>query len=258
MAGYNSSNPFFTEEDEKGNFGSRYDSGSSQNPFQSDAENRRNEVLTQINASEDRQLESTRRMLQSIDESERIGVATGEELLRQGEQLDNIERKTTEMNQEMTTTQKHINNIKSVFGGVKNWWSGRKANQQQSSSSPEPRPSKLRDTVDNSKNEYESKKRVDTSGFGSFEDDDLDKKFMSGSRKQMIQPVTNSHREKEVDENLGLMSDGISKLKGLAMGLGDEIERQNRQIDDRINPQMDKLNLNLENQNKQMKNILRK
>lgn len=78
MAGYNSSNPFFTEEDDKGNFGSRYDSGSSQNPFQSDAENRRNEVLTQIHASEDRQLESTRRMLQSIDESERIGVATGE------------------------------------------------------------------------------------------------------------------------------------------------------------------------------------
>jgi hypothetical protein len=42
------------------------------------------------------------------------------ELLRQGEQLDNIERKTTDMNQQMTTTQKHLNNIKSVFGRSKN------------------------------------------------------------------------------------------------------------------------------------------
>ena len=56
----------------------------------------------------------------------------------------------------------------------------------------------------------------------------------------------------------GLMSDGLSKLKGLALGLGDEIERQNEQIDTKINPQMDKLNLNLDHQNKQMKNILRK
>ena len=54
------------------------------------------------------------------------------------------------------------------------------------------------------------------------------------------------------------MSDGISKLKGLALGLGGEIERQNEQIETKINPQMDKLNYNLENQNTQMKKILRK
>lgn len=105
------------------------------------------------------------------------------------------------MNQEMTTTQRHINNIKSVFGGVKNWWHGKKSNkQQQEQSQAEPRQSKLRDTVENSKNE-----RVNTSGFGSVEDDDLDKRFMASSKKQMIQPVTNSDREKEIDDNLGMV-----------------------------------------------------
>ena len=29
----------------------------------------------------------------------------------------------------MKTTQKHLNNIKSVFGGIKNWWSGKKEAQ---------------------------------------------------------------------------------------------------------------------------------
>lgn len=120
--------------------------------------------------------------------------------MRQGEQLDNIERKTTDMNQQMTTTQRHINNIKSVFGGVKNWWHGKKSNQQPQSETPEPRQSKLRDTVENSKNE-----RVNTAGFGTVDDDELDKRFMAGSRKQMIQPVTNSDREKEIDENLGMV-----------------------------------------------------
>lgn len=258
MAGYNSSNPFYTDEDEKGSFGKHhYNTGTSGSgsPFESEEDNRKNQVVSQIHASEDRQLESTRRIIMSIDESERVGVATAEELLRQGEQLDNIERKTTDMNQQMTTTQKHLNNIKSVFGGVKNWWTGRKSQQ---STEPEPRQSKLKDTVENSKNDYHERRNVDTSGFGSTEDEDLDTQFMAGSRKQMIQPVTNSHREKEIDENLGLMSDGISKLKGLALGLGGEIERQNEQIETKINPQMDKLNYNLENQNTQMKKILRK
>ena len=126
------------------------------------------------------------------------------ELLRQGEQLDNIERKTTDMNQQMTTTQKHLNNIKSVFGGVKNWWVGRKSQQSSQPTDSEPSQSKLRDTVENSKNDYHERRNVDTSGFGSTEDGDLDTRFMAGSRKQMIQPVTNSPREGEIDENLGI------------------------------------------------------
>ena len=42
--------------------------------------------------------------------------------MRQAETLDNIETKTDGMQQNLTTSQKHLNNIKSVFGGIKNWW----------------------------------------------------------------------------------------------------------------------------------------
>ena len=51
-------------------------------------------------------------------------------MVRQGEQLNNVEHKLDQVNQDMKTTQKHLNNIKSVFGGFKNWWSGKKEAQE--------------------------------------------------------------------------------------------------------------------------------
>lgn len=56
---------------------------------------------------------------------------------------------------------------------------------------------------------------------------------------------------------LGEISNGLTTLKGLALGLGDEIERQNNQLD-RLGPKVGKANDHLEHQNKQMKTILRK
>ena len=53
-----------------------------------------------------------------------------QELLRQGEQLDNTERKITDINQTTKVTQRHLNSIKSVFGGMKNWWYGRSATDE--------------------------------------------------------------------------------------------------------------------------------
>ncbi len=51
------------------------------------------------------------------------------------------------------------------------------------------------------------------------------------------------------------MSDGMSRLKGLALGLGDEIEAQNEQID-RINSKVDKADVSIQDKNRQMRQIL--
>ena len=51
------------------------------------------------------------------------------------------------------------------------------------------------------------------------------------------------------------MSDGMSRLKGLALGLGDEIEAQNDQID-RINREVDTADVSIQDKNKQMRQIL--
>lgn len=221
-------------------------------------EDRRQYLMTQINESENRQLDSTQRALASIHESEAMGVATAEELVRQGEVLDNIETKTDSMQQTLTMSQRHINNIKSVFGGIKNWWSGApKKPAVNSQAQPGGANSRLRATID------KQNARVDTSGFYEDDDRDLDSKFMAGSRKPgdgqytVIQPITRSAREDELDYNLGMMSDGMSRLKCLAQGLGDEIERQNEQLD-RINVKVEDTDDLLSNQNRQMRRILKK
>lgn len=238
MAVSKNSNPFFAEEDEE------------DRSFE-----KKEKIQEQIFASEDRQLDSTMRALRSIQESEIMGVATAEELLRQGEQLNNIERKTDEINQTMTVTQKHLNNIKSVFGGIKNWWGAKKT--PTAAKEPETKPNRLQETLEKHRSDQPVRRNPDTRGFYQ-EDDDLDEDFMKGARtQQYFKPVTHSAREEQLNENLGEISNGLTTLKGLALGLGDEIERQNNQLD-RLGPKVGKANDHLEHQNKQMKTILRK
>ena len=52
-----------------------------------------------------------------------------------------------------------------------------------------------------------------------------------------------------------MMSDGMSRLKNLALGLGDEIETQNEQID-RINSKVDRADISIQDKNRQMRQIL--
>ena len=53
------------------------------------------------------------------------------------------------------------------------------------------------------------------------------------------------------------MSSGLSRLRGLAMGLGDEMDKQNEQLD-RIDPKLERANVILKDQNRQMGQILKK
>ena len=47
-----------------------------------------------------------------------------QDLVRQGEQLDNIETKVDKINADTKVSQRHLNSIKSIFGGIRNWWNG--------------------------------------------------------------------------------------------------------------------------------------
>ncbi|XP_012946367.1 synaptosomal-associated protein 29 [Aplysia californica] len=224
-------------------------------------EDRRQQMMRKIENSENTQLESTQRALASIYDSEAMGVATAEELVRQGETLDNIENKTDTMQQNLTTSQKHLNNIKSVFGGFKNWWSGDKNKKSAQETRAEENPNaRLRATI-----EKTERSKPDVRGFYDDEENDLDSKFMAGARKpgsvaggyKVISPVTRTAREEEIDSNLQMMGEGMARLKGLAAGLGDEIERQNDQLD-RINVKVDGTDDLLSHQNTQMRRILKK
>lgn len=131
--------------------------------------------------------------------------------MHQREQLNNIEQKTAKINQDLKTSQKHITNIKSIFGGIKNWWNGEKDKDSQPRQ-PEPGTSKLQSTIDsNSASRPPPGQRYKTDDGRGFYEDDLDDNFMKGSRnpegkKQYFKPVTNSRKEELLNENLGMHS----------------------------------------------------
>lgn len=57
--------------------------------------------------------------------------------------------------------------------------------------------------------------------------------------------------------SLGMMSSGLTRLKQLAQGLGDEISDHNEMID-RIHNKADKADVGIASQNTQMKRLLKR
>ena len=135
-----------------------------------------------------------------------------QELLHQREQLNNIEGKTTNINKDLKSSQKHITGIKSVFGGIKNWWNGDKE-KEQAATSVEPGSSKLQNTVEkHNASRPHPGERLRTDDGGGFYEDDLDTEFMKGARNttqtQYFRPVTHSRKEEALNKNLGEFDTG--------------------------------------------------
>lgn len=129
--------------------------------------------------------------------------------MKQKDQLNNIERRTTHINQELKTSQKHLTSIKSIFGGIKNWWNGDKEKEPPSRQQDEPGTSKLQETMDKqAASRPHPGERLRTDDGRGFYEDDLDNEFMKGaknnSQTQYFKPVTNSAREERLNQNLGI------------------------------------------------------
>lgn len=91
-------------------------------------------------AIEDRTLNSTERSISILRDSEQIGIATGEELMRQREKLERTDKQLDEINATLRFSQKHINGIKSVFSSLKNYMSGRNDSSPVSSTTSSTKP----------------------------------------------------------------------------------------------------------------------
>ena len=101
-----------------------------------------------------------------------------QDLVRQGEQLDNVESKVDKINADTKVSQRHLNSIKSIFGGIRNWWNGEGKND----ATPQPVTSSrdrttLRQTVaterDPSTSGVHPAFRIRGSDVSGFYDDDI-------------------------------------------------------------------------------------
>ncbi|XP_049942312.1 synaptosomal-associated protein 29 [Schistocerca serialis cubense] len=221
-----------------------------------DLEDRRQQLLERKREIEERTLASSNRSITMLRDSEQIGVATAEELLRQREQLERTDKRLDDINATLRFSQKHIQGIKSVMGSLKNYFSG-KSNEQPPGSKEKSSidadnktKSPLVDTIDRTRSApglvspVDSHPGLRTRGLTTDT-------FASADTNDM------SDMQLALDRNLEEMCGSLSRLKGLAAGLGEEIDSQNELLD-KITDKTDTADTTLQRQNKDMRRLLGK
>ncbi|NXG01184.1 SNP29 protein, partial [Sakesphorus luctuosus] len=213
------------------------------------------EVLRRSAASAD----STARSLSLLYESERIGVAASEELVRQGEALKRTEQMVDKMDQDLKTSQKHINSIKSVWGGLVNYFKAKppESKPEQNGAPEYYANSRLKEAMMSSK-EQESKYQESHPNLRKLEnsDNDFSKADLVSSVERGSYPKNQQLRayHQKIDTNLDEMSSGLSRLKNLALGLQTEIEEQDDMLD-RLTRKVETLDINIKNTDKRVRQL---
>ncbi|XP_023022529.1 synaptosomal-associated protein 29kDa [Leptinotarsa decemlineata] len=201
-------------------------------------------------AIEERTINSTEKSISVLRDSEQIGIATAEELMRQREKLEKTDKQLDEINATLRFSQKHINGIKSVFSSLKNYMAGKTDSASPTTSSSTPSTVKQSTSSQNLEEKLSTYDRYDNHPSTRLRNNDYSTHDQLGS---------SSSRDfsARLDANLQEMCTNISRLKGLASELGTEIESQNDLIGN-IMDKTEKADLTINKQNKDMARILKK
>ncbi|KAM9392374.1 synaptosomal-associated protein 29 [Pholidichthys leucotaenia] len=259
MAYPKSHNPFADDDDEE-------DFKPRRTPFDdepddsgmSEEERRQRYLQQEVMRTANSAVDSSYRSLGLIYQSERMGIDTAEELMRQGEALKRTDKMLDNMDQDLKTSQKHINSIKSVWSSIGNYF----RSKPETKPSPEqPKVYEINErlqTAMSSSREHEDKyqashpnlRKLDTSGFGAAASIDDSSSRQNGCFQN--KHLREAHQT--LDNNLDEMSDGLKRLKNLGLGLQSEIENQDDSIDSLLN-KVDKMDLKIHNTDQQIKKL---
>lgn len=163
-----------------------------------------------------------------------------QELIRQREQLEATDNRLDDINSTLRFSQKHIQSIKSVFGGFKNYLSGNKTEAIAPSTS-----SKLpRETSSDLVKSIETTSRTSDNAKMMF-------------NEQHFEPMPKSNISAVLEKNLDEMCGSLSRLKNLAVDLSVEIDEQNDLIDN-IADKTEKADIMLQKQDRDIRKLLKK
>ncbi|KAI5610896.1 synaptosomal-associated protein 25-B, partial [Silurus asotus] len=165
-------------------------------------------------------LESTRRMLQLVEESKDAGIRTLVMLDEQGEQLERIEEGMDQINKDMKEAEKNLTDLGNLCGLC-------------------PCPCNKCANIFVQSVFIVSRLKERGQNWGNNQDgvvssqparvvDEREQMAISGG---FIRRVANDERENEMDENLEQVGSIIGNLRHMALDMGNEIDTQNRQID---------------------------
>ncbi|XP_044292944.1 synaptosomal-associated protein 23 [Varanus komodoensis] len=175
------------------------------------------EIQLRAHQVTDESLESTRRILGMAIESQDAGIKTITMLDEQGEQLNRIEEGMDQINKDMREAEKNLTELNKCCGlcvcpcnRTKNFESGKAYKTTWG------------DGTVNSTDRVVSKQPGHVV--------DYQQPASGGTTGGYITRVTNDAREDEMEENLNQVGNILGNLKNMALGMGNEIDKQNQQI----------------------------
>uniref|UniRef100_A0A3Q3EVX3 Synaptosomal-associated protein 29 n=2 Tax=Kryptolebias marmoratus TaxID=37003 RepID=A0A3Q3EVX3_KRYMA len=259
MAYPKSHNPFADDDDEE-DFkpkGRGFDDDDNDSGL-TEAERRQRYLKQEVMRTAQSAVDSSHRSLGLIYESEKMGVETAEELMRQGEALKRTNKMLDNMDQDLKTSQKHINSIKSVWGGFVNYFKGKpeakptpeEPNAYQASERLHSALSSSREHEDKYQASHPNLRKLETGGFGAAASMDDSSAGQNGYPQNRY--LKEAHQT--LDKNLDDMTDGLRRLKNLGLGLQSEIDDQDDSIGSLLN-KVDKMDAKISNTNQQIKNL---
>jgi len=209
-------------------------------------EQQRQQLVEKRREIEERTLASSERGLGLLYESEKVGVATAEELAKQKEQLLNTENRLDDINSTLRNSERHIQGIRSVFSSVRNYFGGRNSTPAITNtpqSQQQQKPSTMPSTKTTDDQGVQGQRYVD--------------KHPGMRNKPGVARDDFSSIDDKLDRNLDDMADGLARLKGLAQGLNVELN-EHSDIIDRVNDKSEVVGFKVQKQNKAMEKILKK
>jgi synaptosomal-associated protein 25 len=194
------------------------------------------EIQIQTNRVQNDSLESTRRMVQMMEESKEAGIKTLVMLDEQGEQLDRIEEGADRINQEMKEAEKNLEGLEGCCGLCVLPWQ-RSGNFEKG----EDYNKTWKASEDGKLNANGPRRIIGDTG---------------PATKGFVNRITNDAREDEMDENLVQVSSMIGNLRNMAIDMGTEIENQNQLIG-RVQKKTESNTTRIEGANKRANKLLK-
>lgn len=205
-----------------------------------------------INERTSKMLLNTRSLVQ---ESEAVGQSTLEMLSTQRETLERVETDLDSINAMNRSTQKHLNSMKSFFGGIKSLFSSSNPSATTAPIAPStrsiPKSATLASMPTSSSTTVDNSPKPGRSHLGGVDERD------SSNRSASVLTSAKSEPVDEFDANLSEIGFGLGRLKEMAMRLGDEIGDQNDMLD-RITNKSERAGDSIKHQNRQMQQLLKK
>ncbi|MBV95502.1 Synaptosomal-associated protein 29, partial [Eschrichtius robustus] len=180
-----------------------------------------------------------------------------QELVRQRGALERTEKMVDKMEQDLKTSQKHINSIKSVFGGLVNYFRSKPTETppvQNGTLAPQP-SSRLKEAVSTSKDQ-EAQYQASHPNLRKLNDSDSIPGGADSALSSEAYP-RNPHLRtchQRIDSNLDELSVGLGRLKHIALGMQTEIEEQD-DILDRLTTKVDKLDINIKSTERKVRQL---